>query len=440
VTPGVAFALWVLVNAVLFLRPAEIIDDLQGANLYEVLILACAVCSAPALFRRLTSGGLTREPITLAVVGLLAAIVGSHLVHGHTWEARASATKFFKVALYYLLLLVNLNSLARLRLFLLCLAGLIAGLSILALLQYHGVIDIAALRVLEERQYDQEIEEYIVITRLRSTGIFNDPNDLSLMLLTGMAICTYGLTDRRLLFLRLFWAAPLLLFGYALTLTQSRGGFLGLLAGMVVLFHARFGRTRALLLAGLALPLMFALFAGRQTNIDLGNNEDTSQARIQLWSEGLDLFREAPLFGVGHDQYAERATQVAHNSFVHCFAELGLFGGALFLGAFWCAGQLLRRTAPRPAPSLDPELQRLRPYLLAGGTAYAVGLLSLSRSYVEPTYLVLGLVAVFGSLASQSLARPLVVWDGRTVWAIALTSVVFLVVTYGVVRVCCNWN
>src|SRR5205823_3488992 len=94
-------------------------------------------------------------------------------------------------------------------------------------------------------------------------------------------------------------------------------------------------------LAAVVLPALFALFAGRQT--DLSAAGGTGQARIQLWSEGLALFREAPFFGVGQGSYAEHVDQVAHNSFVECYAELGFFGGTLFLGAFFCAVCVLRR-------------------------------------------------------------------------------------------------
>ena len=89
----------------------------------------------------------------------------------------------------------------------------------------------------------------------------------------------------------------------------------------------------ALIALFMFLPIMFILFGGRQTNINMGG-DDTMQERVQLWSEGLDLFREAPVFGIGYREYAEQVGQVAHNSFVHCYAELGFFGGTIFLAAF----------------------------------------------------------------------------------------------------------
>ncbi len=88
--------------------------------------------------------------------------------------------------------------------------------------------------------------------------------------------------------------APLALFGYALALTNSRGGLLALLTAMLVLFQARFGWRKTLVLVPIVLPLMFLLFAGRQT--EFTTSEGTSQQRIQFWSEGLAMFRQAPVF------------------------------------------------------------------------------------------------------------------------------------------------
>src|SRR5260370_10175657 len=159
---------------------------------------------------------------------------------------------------------------------------------------------------------------------------------------------------------RLACLPPLLLFGYGLVLTRSRGGFLALVAGLFTLFQARFGWRRTLLLASAGLPLLFVLFAGRQTT--LSTVEGTGQDRIQLWSEGLGLFREAPLFGIGQGEYADRVGLVAHNSFVHCFAELGFAGGALFLGAFGSALVMLGRLQPAPRAVAGPRPPPLLPF------------------------------------------------------------------------------
>src|SRR5262249_53319436 len=118
--------------------------------------------------------------------------------------------------------------------------------------------------------YDPVTRSFVEVRRLRGTGIFQDPNDMCLAGAIAVPLCLYWLTDRRLGGLRLLWLAPLLVLGYTLYLTQSRGGLLGLVAGLAVLFHARFGWRRTLALGAVALPAVLVLLAGRLTSIDVG--------------------------------------------------------------------------------------------------------------------------------------------------------------------------
>jgi O-antigen ligase len=426
------FFFFLLVNAALLLRPTELIPGLEDVPLYEFLILACLAFSFFSVLKQLTIRSLLSQPITVCVLGLGVAVVLSHLSHANITDSRRSGFEFFKVIVYYLLLVANLNSLARLRWFLLCLVGCIGLLSLLAVLQYHGVVDIPALATLEQKQFDEATGELQLIPRLRGAGIYHDPNDLCLVLCVGMAVSLYRQGSFPIRAMRPLWFVPLGLFGYALILTQSRGGILGLLAGTLVLFCARFGWRRAIGLTAIAVPVLFLLSTGRQSHFDIGDKEDTAQQRIQLWKEGLDLLREAPVFGVGCNEFAERAGLVAHNSFVHCYAELGVFGGTLFTGAFFCAFWTLQRLGSRRVPTLHPELRRLHAYLTAIVAAYAVGLLSLSRAYSVPTYMVLGLATPYGRLAAAYSPLPLL----RVNWWLALRLAVVSVLALSAAYIC----
>jgi O-antigen ligase len=434
------YFLFILVNAALFIRPAEVFPGLGDVQIYMALILACTAASLVALGRQLTPAALANQPITLCVLGLLPAVVLSHLVHGALWEARNAAVEFGKLVLYYLLLVSQVNTALRLRRFLLCLAFFILVLTVVAVLQYHGAIAIPGLTTLEQQQYNPDTDEWTVLPRLRSTGIFNDPNDLCLALTVGMCIGLYGLGDRRWGPARFLWVLPLVLFGYALVLTRSRGGLIGCLAGVLVLCRARFGWRKTLVLAAVLLPVMLLLFHGRQANIDLSDSEDTAQGRIQLWSTGLQLFRQEPVFGIGYQKYADEAGLMAHNSYVNSFTELGFVGGTLFLGAFYLAGWSLGRVGARPGPVRAAELRRLRPYLLATVVGYAAAMLSLSRAYVVPTYMTLGLAAVYLRLCGAPAWLPSLRFSPALVRRLTCVSVGSLAAVYAFVRVFVRWS
>ena len=76
------------------------------------------------------------------------------------------------------------------------------------------------------------------------------------------------------------------------------------------------------------------------------------------------------------------------------YTELGIVGGTVFLGMFY-----LRLLGPAAQSSgsgcSTPTCSACCPYMLAMMAAYAVGILSLSRSYEVPTYTMLGLAAAY---------------------------------------------
>jgi len=286
------------------------------------------------------------------------------------------------------------------------------------------------------------------VQRMCGTGIFNDPNDLALALVWGMPLCVFWLTDPARRHSRPFWVAALLLCGYALMLTHSRGGFLALLAGLAILLHVRFGGRQTILAGLLVFPLLLVAFAGRMTSISA--SAGTGQSRIQLWSDYLHAFQVTPLFGIGMGNYRQVSGHVAHNSFIHSYAELGIGGGTLFLGAFYFAlqGLYLLRERKNAGPEavdlpgsdeLDPELRRLHPYVLAMVASYAVGILFLSLSYAVPTYMILGLATVYLRLrAGHGFVS--VDWNRLVLPRLAGVSGVFLVVSYTFVRLFVHWR
>ena len=85
-------------------------------------------------------------------------------------------------------------------------------------------------------------------------------------------------------------------------------------------------------------------------------------------------------------------------------------------------------------------MRRLRPYLLAILAAYMVGYMSLSRLYVEPTYLVFGLVAAYLRVVPTDPRGPLVEFDRRSAGKLALCSIGVLVGLSLLVRLTVNWG
>jgi O-antigen ligase len=440
-----AYVIFIFLNLTLFIRPDEIVPELEALPSYELLIIACFACALPAVTQQLKWQSLRESPITLCMLGLMLAMALSHLFSPHhlffVWGARMSAYKFFKIVVYYLLLVGLIDSTARLRNFLTILGLFIVALTTVTLLQWHEVVTLPNIDV-AHKQIDRDVNQDIVglTPRLQSTGMFNDPNDFCLVLVTGMVLSLYAMGGRGGLVAILSWLPALIGFGYALLLTRSRGGFMAMIGAMMALFYTRFGFWRSVMLSVVVLPVVFVLFSGRSTEISSASG--TGQDRLKLWAVAFTIFREAPLFGIGDGEFTEVTDdhKVAHNSFVQNYAELGFFGGTIFVAAFVYALWSIYRLGAPGIYILDPELRRIRPYMFTLIAGYAAGLMSLSRTTVVPTYIPLALAAAYMRITVTYPPLPPLLFNWRTAKRMIWISFFFLVALYLFVRTNVRWG
>ena len=426
----VGFVFFILLNGVLFLRPAETIPALRGWPIYLVVIVLCIAASAPALLARLQFRSLIAAPATICMLGFLVAIFLSNAVHGDLWTARYGAIDFSKTALYFFLLVALIDSPRRVRLFLITLVVFIVGISVLSILQYHGVVNIPGMETLELPDGEDEMGEGMILRRMIGPGIFSDPNDLSLIVVAGIVLCAHWLFDgERSLPARLCWLAPLATLGYTLALTKSRGGFVSLVAAASVFVCLRFNWRKSVPLLVVLLPLIFMLFGGRQTEIDLDDKEDSAMGRIELWRDAFEYFRESPVFGIGYSQYAERNNLVVHNSFMHCFSELGVFGATFFIGMYYLPLQVIRRNKSAKDAE-QPSILHSRPCLLATLAGYGAGIFFLSRAYALPTYTIFGVATSYGNVLARQRGGAVPQWSAAVLRHLIVVTMVALIGMY----------
>lgn len=153
--------------------------------------------------------------------------------------------------------------------------------------------------------------------------------------LPGMAFAVAG-----------FGVAALIL--AAALVTNSRGGFAGVLISMIAVFGMALGRGmsagRRFAYAGLFVAVgIMALFFLTPESLIERLSQHTSEGRVALWQESLGVIREYPLVGCGLGGY-ESAFQkfkasegvflvdYAHNDYIQYLAELGI-AGFLFAAA-----------------------------------------------------------------------------------------------------------
>ncbi|MEX0585105.1 MAG: O-antigen ligase family protein, partial [Pirellulales bacterium] len=334
------------------------------------------------------------------------------------------------------------NTPQRLRTFLMCTALCSTAMIAWSVVDYRQFVaewsDRTDLREIKDKERWQSPEEPILlrhtpevngltadgqeiwIFRLCGLGIFHDPNDLSLLIAVTAIIVGYFLLDRGTGSGRWLWLIPLGVMGTAYYYTFSRGGLLALGFAGVVWAATRYGGKVAVglgLLGAAALPIAM----GRHASMNL--SDGTGQQRIQIWSEGLVQLKSfRGLFGIGEGMYPDLTGLVAHNSYVHSFVELGVFGGAIFFGCFYFPAYAFYRIKRDPIAIEHPELARMLPYIAAILAAWCMGMASLSRCYVAPTYMVVGVCAAYLNLVGyhRSAPRPLQTlnWRGVQRWSV----------------------
>jgi hypothetical protein len=402
------FLLFLGVNAALFIRPAELLPSLANWPIYNAIIVLNLVVAAPAVISRLSQHRLVRSPSTMCMLGLLMAIGLSHVARFDLESATANTIEFAKIVAYFLLLLSVVNTTQRFRWFLCAMIAFIATSTGIALLDYHGIIDMPNVRQVKEHYVvlsptGEWREE--VIPRLGATGIIGDPNDLALVIAGALTISAGYVMYHRFT----IWTLLLLpiqgLLGYGLALTNSRGGLVALGCSSLALFYSRYGFKKALWLWIPTAMLGAALFAGRQTDFSSGlSGGGSGQERAGLWSDWLQEGLRHPVFGVGARHGVESINgRAAHNSYIESFCELGIVGSVFFVGLLCVSIIGVHRLGIQRHLIADKNLADLQPAIFAMLISYAVSMLALSRCYDVTTYLFAGLAASYDELATNSI-------------------------------------
>jgi len=249
--------------------------------------------------------------------------------------------------------------------------------------------------------------------RITYTGIFNDPNDMGLLIVLSIALSIYHfkLCTSRLAKLVMLVAIGWLLYG--VYLTDSRGTMLATMTVLGLELWSAYGKAAVITVGALAVPVLVA--TTRLSELDA--DEASAEGRIDAWYEGMQMLQQYPLFGVGWQMFSDHHGLTAHNSIVLAMAELGLFGYTFWLALVFLSGWMIWRIAippkpPKPPPTLpwlassqpapstgaEPSAKEVAERLAArallfGACGFSVGAFFLSQSYKAMLFLTCGLIA-----------------------------------------------
>ena len=348
--------LWMLLfTALLFFRPQDQIPGLEVLHLSELT----AIAGLAAMAVRRMSAGLTIAHVNVEVVAIV--ILGGIIVLTvpfSIWpggSAHVFTDIFVKIILIFALMMSTITSPRRLR-------------------QMTGVMMVASGYIGARAVFDYVRGVNLVEgDRVRGAvgGMFENPNDLALNLVTFLAPTLIVILHDRKPSRRLLACGLAVAMLAAIVCTKSRSGFLGLLAtGAVVLYYTvRVNpmAVGAVVVAGLmALPAMPSSFWDRMDSIMNAEEDQTGSraARLRLIDQGIQVFLENPITGIGAGQFKNYNSpdevekwRVTHNVWLQVAAELGIGGLLTFaylvlrgFTANFAALRIMRHSRKRAGP------------------------------------------------------------------------------------------
>ena len=411
------YACLLLYITLIYVRPAEIVPGWENIPFVDILTVICAAIGAFSLAakpRKILD--LPQDKLILAFWAMM--VISSFKV----WLTGVyiAFLAFMPMVFAYFLIRAGVQSLRQLRGLIYLLMALNVFLAVNGIVQYHTGVGLGDVG--------------LVLDRIYGTGIFNDPNDLGMTFVMSVPLFLFAIGRAGTGFVtRALSLAGLCAVLLALYYTNSRGAIVGLAAAMVCLSLLKYKTVAGTIAAVALLGVIVVAAPSRGSEMDAG--ESSAQTRIQSWAEGWNMLKSHPLTGVGFDQYLDYHIRVAHNSFVHTFAELGLLGAFCFVGMFYWFFKGLNLL-----PQDTPESAAWRRALISS----AVGLLTcgwfLSRQYVHIFYIMIavGASAVTISVPDKDKARlRMTPGDVATVVAWTLAG---LVLVYISIRTLAIWG
>jgi putative inorganic carbon (HCO3(-)) transporter len=311
-----------LFTAFVYFRPYELFQApalKEGAQWIAILTLLVYL---PAQFA--AEGNLTTRPreVVLALLLLAAALlsVPTAIDPAEGWD---HFVEFSKVILIFVVAVNVLNTERRLRGLIVLVFAASVMLSFNAFSDYRaGRFEMAGTRV-----------------RGMLGGMFDNPNDLALHLVTLVPLAVGLAFARRGLLPKIIYILCAALFVAGVVVTFSRGGFLGLAvaSGVMAWKLGRKNRFLVMTLGALVLCVFIAAVPGgygqRVSSMFGGDLTGSADARRDiLWRSTLVALRH-PLngIGIGNFHHQGQRDQVSHNAYTQVAAEMGFAAFACYV-------------------------------------------------------------------------------------------------------------
>lgn len=413
-----SFAVFLLYIFLSFFRPIELFTPELGE--YRPMLILWAIAFVMSGGRALARKEMACRPLHLGLLlAICFAVALSRIATGWVGGAVDALSQFSPSVMLFVLVLLNVTSLQRLKLTCFVLVVSMVLASLFSIRAYHTGEHATAL-VLRQNAGAQDDEEAVVgsgsgvdsadlipaqdtsglyLWRIRGLGFLNDPNDFAQILVMTLPLLWGAWRQGRHLRNLVWVLLPGGIIGYAMVLTQSRGSIIGVAAMLFFGVRKLLGTVKTAAL--IALMGLAAVAGNMAAGRGFSSKERSAEERIEAWYVGIQLLRGRPLTGAGYGNFTDHNPLTAHNSYVLCFAELGLIGYFVWLGLIVLTYKGLSTVVDQlPEGSEQRKMAGLMRSALVGFLACAW---FLSRTYAPGLYFALALCVATWWIAKQSV-------------------------------------
>jgi O-antigen ligase len=233
------------------------------------------------------------------------------------------------------------------------------------------------------------------VGRSRWIGIFDGPGVFCVLFTLSLPFVLQQLGKGLAVWRRVLGGVLLLLLLGAVYSTGSRGGFLATLAVIGLHGMLRTGMSLRAIAISCGLVLLAYSFAPEHLTT-VRDQSRSGQHRVEMWAEGLDMIKEAPLFGIGRGNFkAYTSWLIAHNSAVEMGGETGLVGLFLWVGLIYLS---VKGTVAYLQSTEKPKEQQFCVALILSVIGYLISAMFVTLEN-EVIYLLLAVCAVIARCA-----------------------------------------
>jgi len=217
--------------------------------------------------------------------------------------------------------------------------------------------------------------------------------------------------------LRWSCAASVVLILMAMTVSGSRGGFLGLAAVVLILiWHSKRRLVALVLVAFLGAAFALAPVSPMKRFLHpTAGDEGAKEARLVLWSAAWHMFLDHPILGVGYGNFRLVAPRyvtkdvghdfLPHNEYLERLAELGVPGLLALVGMFVASIVTLHRVRRAAQRRGSRFLVNAALGVQAGLVGFAISIFFLSAGFLRTFWFIVAVSACMPQLAAEATAR-----------------------------------